>query len=103
MGSKAPVSKVRAETAEDSLTPSEGEKSSVAETSSRTAQLLGEIADTLGMPTSVFSLRETFNATSLAGSEAANECGDLIRAYTRIRDPEKRRRLLELVRNASQE
>ncbi|GJE43476.1 hypothetical protein [Methylobacterium soli] len=74
-----------------------------AASTARSAQTLSEIADTLGMPTSVFSLRETPNARSVAGSEAANECGELVRAYLGIRDPDKRRRLLELVRSMGDE
>ena len=103
MGSKAPPSRFVEGAAEDRLNRLESESLASSDSSSaRSAQLLRVIADTLGMPTSVFSLRETPNAKSVAGSEAANECGELVRAYLRIRDSYKRRQLLELVRSAGE-
>lgn len=92
------------EAAEDRLTrPSDESLTSSEASSARSTQVLRAIADTLGMPTSVFSFRETPNARSVAGSEPANECGELIRAYLRIRDPDKRRRLLDLIRSVGEE
>jgi hypothetical protein len=103
MGSKAPPSGFLEGAAEDGLSRLERESPASSEASSaRSAQLLRVIAETLGMPNAVFSVRETPDAGSVGSGEAANECGELIRAYLRIRDPHKRRRLLELVRIAGE-
>ncbi|KAB1068180.1 hypothetical protein [Methylobacterium planeticum] len=98
MGSKAPPAMFLEEAADDGLSRLESLSAATSETSSaRSAHLMRLIADTIGSPLASFSLRETPNAESVVGSAAANECGELMRAYLRIRNPEKRRRLLELV------
>ncbi|GJE44081.1 hypothetical protein [Methylobacterium soli] len=103
MGSKAPPTRFLG-VAEDELTQPETVSPASSEASlARSAQLLRVIADTLGMPTTDFYLRKTTDAKPVAGSEATNECSDLLRAFLRIRDPEKRRQLLELVRSAGDE
>ncbi|KAB1073221.1 hypothetical protein [Methylobacterium planeticum] len=104
MSFKGPPSRHLESAADDGSTQSEIEGTASSGTlSAHSAQLLRVIAETLGMPISVFDLREAPNARAVAGSEAANECTELVRAYRRIRDPAKRRRLLELVRSAGAE
>jgi hypothetical protein len=78
----------------------------VAPPRSRDAEMLRMIAETLGMSPSAFLSPSAFTEPGMSGpqtspeQEAAGECGELIRAYLRIRDPNERRRYLALIRSA---
>ncbi|KAB1077902.1 hypothetical protein [Methylobacterium soli] len=69
-------------------------------TQSRDTHLLRLIAETLGMSASAFLSPGAPGNQASPAQEAAGECGELIRAYLRISDPNERRRYLELIRIA---
>lgn len=61
-------------------------------------QLLGQIAETLNLPVSVFRHRRP--APEIDGP-TATECATMLAAFSRIRDPDARRKCLAMIESCA--
>ncbi|MGU3363066.1 hypothetical protein ACLBWX_22405 [Methylobacterium sp. M6A4_1b] len=77
--------------------------------SSSSLNIQTQIAEALGLPVSAFDLsgdrngnaQEACDEDQAAEIAMSRDCLDLIKAYTRISDPDERQRLLKIVRDAA--
>lgn len=71
---------------------------------------IGRIAEALGLPIEAFSQPEKVNieqyglaeATASLSSAMSQDCLELLRAFTNIKDPEERRRFITIVQKIAQ-